>query len=473
MTSPGKEELTLSSDGRGEYNCYADELFTETSQCYASSAIGDGAYLKMDEHVHGYATLSRNGLNLPQTYILEIKKSDNNTLYKWKQPKGEQAIRADTAYIVSDMLSDPNASYFPAGRKPHRYNNGQGTWQFGMKTGTTNDAKDGWMTGMSTQYAAAVWVGYHNRTVAMRGTMEAMTQPVWQGWMQAAHKDLKPEDRAKPASVQTAPAYIVRSHVGIGSVEPSPATDIFPGWYKSPTKQSGQARTIDIVSNKTATDCTPQRARKDINDTAANSFSVDKYVGTGSSADASQQDDIHQCTDIKPSITITATPAGGNNYTLTATVGQGTHPISSDQFPGTVTFSVDGQTLAGGSFTINSPGVVSMEYAADFSGTKSVTATIVDSVLYDASDIATVTGSPGGGGGGTLSIKKPIKSGGTISFEWTGGEGPYDLFKDDVPIASCMNIPTNGCSDTPASAYPTGTVIRIKDDEGNEDEVVI
>jgi membrane peptidoglycan carboxypeptidase len=55
------------------------------------------------------------------------------------------------------MLEDPNASYFPAGRKPHRYNG----WKFAMKTGTTNDAKDGWMMGFSAKYAAGVWVGYH------------------------------------------------------------------------------------------------------------------------------------------------------------------------------------------------------------------------------------------------------------------------------------------------------------------------
>lgn len=463
MTSPGNEPSALSSEGRGEYNCYTDELFTEEGQCYASSAIGDGAYLRLDEHVHGYATLSRNGTNLPQTYILKIEKSDGKTLDEWKASKGEQAVRADTAYIVSDMLSDPNASYFPGGRKPHRFNNAQGTWKFGMKTGTTNDAKDGWMAGMSTQYSAAVWVGYHNRTVAMRGTMEAMTQPVWQGWMQAAHKDLKPEDRAKPASVQTSPAYVVRSHVGIGSVEPSPTTDIFPGWYKAASKQTGQARTIDIVSNKTATDCTPERARKNITDTAANSFSVDKYVGTGAAADASQQDDIHQCTDVKPSIQMTATPAGGNKYTLSATVGQGTHALSSDQYPGTVSFTADGQTLAGGSFSINTPGTVTFDYTADFDGTKTITAIVVDSVLYDASDAATITGSPGATTSGPIVITKAKRSGGTSTkFAWTGGNGSVSIYLDSGGLLCGPS--QDSCT---GPLLPVGSKVIAKDDEGD------
>ncbi len=465
MTSPGNEPAALSSEGRGEYNCYTDELLTEKGSCYASSAIGDGAYLKLDEHVHGYATLSRNGTNIPQTYILKIEKGDGKVLDEWKASKGEQAIRADAAYIVSDMLSDPNASYFPAGRKPHTYKNSQGTWKFGMKTGTTNDAKDGWMAGMSTQYAAAVWVGYHNRTKAMSGTMEAMTQPVWQGWMQAAHKDLKPEDRAKPAGVQSTAAYVVRSNPGLGAVVPSPATDLFPSWYKAPTKKSGVARTIDIVSNKTATDCTPNRARKDINDTAANSFSVDKYVGAN--ADTTQTDDIHQCTDVKPSITLDINGSPGN-YTFTANIGQGTHPLHSDQYPGTVTFSIDGQAINGGTFNISSSGTVTMNYTENFSGTKTVTATIVDSVLYDASDAGTITGNGGGGGGGNLTLTSATKSGNTYSFTWTGGTGNYTVHRANGPNSGeviCSISTGNGCQGTSAT---NATSVYLRDGSGTQ-----
>jgi penicillin-binding protein 1A len=473
MTSPGNEAASLSSEGRGEYNCYTDEFFKDKGPCYASSAIGDGAYLKLDEHVHGYATISRNGNNIPQTYILKIEKSDGKILDQWKPTKGEQAVRPDAAYIVADMLSDPNASYFPAGRKPHRFTNSQGTWKFGMKTGTTNDAKDGWMAGFSTQYAAAVWVGYHNRTKAMSGTMEAMTQPVWQGWMRAAHQDLKPEDRAKPAGVQTAPAYIVRSNPGLGAVVPSPSTDIFPSWYKAVTNKGGAARTIDIVSNKTATDCTPSRARKDINDSAANSFSIDKYVGAN--ADTSQSDDIHQCSDVKPSVQLAITGSPGS-YTFTATVGQGTHPLSSDQYPGVVTFSIDGQVLSGGSFNIGSSGTVTMNYNESFAGTKTVTATVVDSVLYDASDTGTITGGAGGGGGGgttgtPVKLDSAKRTGGNVKFTWSGGSGPFIVYLTSSNSQLCSS-PT-GTTCTYAANISAGTDVYVKDSSGSEDHAKV
>ncbi|HET7629774.1 MAG TPA: transglycosylase domain-containing protein, partial [Candidatus Saccharimonadales bacterium] len=282
------------------YNCYADDTLTKEAPCYASSAIGDGAYLKLDEHVHAYTTISRNGVKLPQTYILKIEDAGGKTVDEWKPSKGEQVVRPDAAYIVADMMSDPNASYFPAGRKPHRYKG----WEFAMKTGTTNDGKDGWMMGFSTQYAAGVWVGYHNRQRVMSGTMENMTQPIWQGWMDRAHDNLKPEKRVKPNDVQTLPAFVIRSHVGIGSVEPSPSTDLFPAWFQSSKKTTGEKRTIDIVSNKLATDCTPERARKEVSDADANSFSGDRFV-QGNNANSQDKDDVHNCDDAKPTITLT------------------------------------------------------------------------------------------------------------------------------------------------------------------------
>lgn len=477
MTSPGDVPGSLSGQGRGDYNCYLDEKFTQTGPCYASSAIGDGAYVKMDEHVHGLATISRNGLNIPQTYILKIQKADGKIVDEWKPTKGEQAVRAETAYIVADMLSDPNASYFPAGRKPHRYTNSQGTWKFAMKTGTTNDAKDGWMVGFSTQYSAAVWVGYHNRTKAMSGTMEAMTQPIWQGWMQAAHKNLKPEDRPKPAGVQTLPAFIVRNNPGLGAVVPSSATDLFPSWYKGGTNKTGAARTIDIVSNKTATDCTPARARKTINDAAANSFSIDKFVNGGAAnADSSQQDDIHLCTDVRPEITNLTATASGNSYHIVATVQQGTHPLSSDQFPGTLTFSVDGQILSGGSINVTGDGSYTFDFTPTFSGEKTITATIVDSVLYD--NIATVnvtgSGSPGGAQtNGPLTLTGNASTA-TISFSWSGGSGaPYSLYKDNSPTpnaSGCWNTSNTGCT-LPKS--PGTHTYRIEDKDGNQKSITI
>lgn len=401
-------------EGHG-YKCYQDDRLTKESKCYGSSAIGDGAYLKLDEHVHGFSTISRNGRLIPQTYFLKVEDSRGKSVYEWKQEKGTQVVRDESAYIVADMMSDPNASYFT--RKSQRYNG----HKFSMKTGTTNDSKDGWMMGFSTQYSAGVWVGYHNRQRELSGFMESMTQPIWDGFMRRVHKDLKPEERARPAGIKTLPAFVVRSHVGVGSVEPSPQNDLYPSWYKARSK-TGSRETIDKVSNKLATDCTPPLARQEVGNANANQFSSDRFVTGGVGGTTTEKDDVHRCEDAKPSITLTVN-GSGNSYVITATASGGTHPISSDRFRGTINLKVDGQVIQ--SYPINSsPTTVSYTYTVNVApGAHTISAEVIDSVLYSNSDSSSVTftgsASPVG-----ITLDPPNNIGGTnYQFVWNTSPG--------------------------------------------------
>ncbi|MBW3568959.1 penicillin-binding protein [Candidatus Parcubacteria bacterium] len=401
-------------EGHG-YKCYKDDALTEEGPCYASSAIGDGAYLKLDEHVHAFSTISRNGRLIPQTYILKIEDAAGKVISEWEPSEGEQVVRPDSAYIVADIMSDPRASYFS--RKSQLYDG----HKFSMKTGTTNDSKDGWMMGFSTQYAAGVWVGYHNRRVEMSGFMERMTQPIWDGVMRRVHDKLEPEERPRPEGIQELPAFVVRNHVGVGSIEPSPSKDLFPSWYKSKTNSNRDA-IIDRVSKKLATDCTPERAKQRASNAQANLFSGDKFHGGSASTNTSEKDDVHRCEDAKPAITLTADPTCDKSCTFTATVSQGTHPISSEEFPGTVNFIIGGNVVKSVNVS-SSPSTVTLSYNSNLSGTKTVRAEIIDSVLYDASDSRSVTFKQAGGNDDDdedgPSITSASWSDGKFSFTWS------------------------------------------------------
>jgi membrane peptidoglycan carboxypeptidase len=358
----------------GGYRCFEDENLTQPGPCYASSAIGDGAYLSLDKHVNAYATISRNGSRLPQSYILEVKDAKNKMVYEWEPSAGVQVVRPDSAYIVADIMSDPRASYMS--RKSHDYKG----WDFSLKTGTTNDNKDGWLMGFSTKYAAGVWVGHHTRRIEMSGFMETMTQPIWQGWMQRAHDNIDPIKRERPSGVQELPAFIVRQHVGVSSIEPSPTNDLFPSWYKKPGSKPGEKVLIDRVSKKRATECTPPLAVEEVRQGDALSFSSDPFYNLASNTE--EKDDIHRCDDIKPTISLSVRSAGSNTYIFEVSVGAGTHPISSAEFPGRISISIDGQVLPNGSIDVGGPGIYQISYASSFDGTKTVTAEIIDSVLY-------------------------------------------------------------------------------------------
>lgn len=398
------------------YNCYADEALTKTTQCYGASAIGDGAFLHLDDHVNGLSTLGRLGVAIPRTFVLKITDSSNKTILQWQQPQGKQVINKDTAYILDDMASDPNASYLPgscgstncSGYKFHRY---QG-WHFAIKTGTTNNGFDGLMTSWSTKYAVVAWVGNHMRNkdlTAARGTsMEYLTEPLVKGFMQFAHNGASPINWTQPSDIKVLPAFVVRNHIHYGDIEPSPTTDLFPSWYQAPST-SNASQTIDKVSGKAATSCTPALAKDAQTNGNANTFSVDKFVsGALNPNTISGTDDIHNCSDQPPTTSVTVASATNMNKkdvcdptcTITVTVSQGTHPLSGGSYTtapaGTIVVTLDGQTINTQPIPADQGDVYSYSFqyttTGNAAGSLSVAAT--DSVLYQGTATDTVTLSP-------------------------------------------------------------------------------
>lgn len=397
------------------YVCYAPDtnVFAATpskdaAPCYGSSALGDGAYLHLDDHANGLASLSRMGVALKKTYISKIIDADNQEIEMHKR-EGKQAIRPDSAYIVNDMAADARASYLRGLSScggPCSFHDYKG-WKFAIKTGTTNDGFDGLMASWSTRYAGVTWVGHHTRTVTMRGSMEWMTGPIIRGWMQGAHDKLgsQPENWKAPKGVKTLPSYVIRSKVSrLGEAVPSAATDVYPSWYQ-PQSAGNASATIDRVSNKRATDCTPEPAKQFVNNSNANSFSVDKFYGNGSavtagSIDTNSNDDVHNCSDQKPSINLTissndsgapTTTCDESGCTVTATVTQGTHPLSSERFAGKVSITINGQVVRTFNIGNDSPQTVSHSFTPTGSGTIDILATVTDSVLYSSAANANAT----------------------------------------------------------------------------------
>jgi penicillin-binding protein 1A len=70
------------------------------------------------------------------------------------------------------------------------------------KTGTTNDARDAWFVGYSTDIVAAVWVGYDDAVPLGPGESGAATAlPAWVEFMKAAHRDKPKTSFPRPGSI--------------------------------------------------------------------------------------------------------------------------------------------------------------------------------------------------------------------------------------------------------------------------------
>ncbi|MGH7195551.1 MAG: transglycosylase domain-containing protein [Candidatus Saccharimonadales bacterium] len=474
------------------YQCYSDAKLTKTTQCYGSAAIGDGAYLHLDQHVNGDATLARLGNSIPNTYILGIKNSIGKTIYKWKQPKGKQVIRKDAAYILNNMLDDPRATYLPGSCSAtnctplsaggYKFQHYKG-WDLAVKTGTTNDNFDGLMTSWNTQYATVSWVGYHTRNVALRaGGMEYLTEPLTRN---LAEQELnmvggKPVNWQQPADIKTLPAYVQRSHVGLGSEEPGPSKDLYPAWYVSP-KTNNTAATIDKVSGYLATSCTPPLAKQTAYNANSNAFSVDIFYPPNQSHNAnatapSQTDNVHNCSDSPPTLNISS-PANCDSATktcnFTVAVSQGTHPLAGGSYTaspaGTLSLIVNGKTVATTNMSAGSP------FNHTFNGIKvkngdSVSAQAVGSVLYTGgSSNVKVTGlksAPPPSKNSTITLNPAMSVKGQATFSWSGGSPNYQVINQDGTQVCQTN--SMSCSGTAQK----GDTITAQDDNGDPSNTI-
>ncbi|HXR49553.1 MAG TPA: transglycosylase domain-containing protein, partial [Verrucomicrobiae bacterium] len=482
----------LQSKHQKTYNCYQQGVDvnnatpSDTTQCYAASAIGDGAYLHLDDHVNGLATLAREGVAIPRTYIMKITDAANKNVYTWKQPKGTQVVKQDAAYIVDNMASDPKASYLPGSctdtnctklyQGGYKFQRDNG-WTFAVKTGTTNYGYDGLMASWSAKYAVISWVGNHTRNVdisSRTGTaMEYLTEPLTRGMMEAAHANVKPIAWTQPKDIKVAPAFIQRTHIHYGDQEPGPTNDLYPSWYVGGGSSKNSSATIDKVSGKLATSCTPASAKEYVSNGNAASWNVDIFhggkasvgnsgVNNSTSSTSSATDDVHNCNDSPPTITLTAPSDCNTSCTITATVTQGTHPLTDSQYPlypGTVTFTLNGQTLHTASVS-DSPSTVSFTYNPSSSGSGNLTATVTDSVLYSGSDSATLNFT------GASSLALAITKTGTIlHLLWSGATGTTTGYANGPSSGSCSSSGTS-CDIT---GLPAGTYsVYAQDSSGNK-----
>jgi penicillin-binding protein 1A len=72
------------------------------------------------------------------------------------------------------------------------------------KTGTSNEAKDTWFAGYSTEIAAVVWVGYDDNKPLGSGEAGGSTAlPAWINVMKAAHENKPRAEFARPPGVVT------------------------------------------------------------------------------------------------------------------------------------------------------------------------------------------------------------------------------------------------------------------------------
>jgi penicillin-binding protein 1A len=362
--------------------------------CGLSSAIGDGSEIRLDEHANAFATFSRMGVYKPKTYILKISDTKNKTIKEWKDTGGKQVLDPQVAYIINDMLSDDAARYI---RGSSNFNLPGVTTA--LKTGTTNGMDNGWLMMYSTKIASGVWIGHHENTAmwcGVYGCMEGKTGVIMAQYMRKAHEGLAGagDKWQKPSGVKTVCVDPITGY----ATNSGGRCDIFPSWYQARYANTTQTAIIDTVSGKLATDCTPAAAKQTItgggilselptSDSLYNNFiaPIKARYGSAGGLIPTATDDVHNCSDTKPAVSLTVSEVSDGEYELTAKVTQGTHPLK------TLNFKADGQIVSGGSFSITANGTypsTPLTYIATSTDPITFTAEVIDNVLYSNTSAA-------------------------------------------------------------------------------------
>lgn len=128
-----------------------------------SIALGSGDVWPL-ELTNAYATIANMGKYVPATPILKITDSEGNVLYDLEKEKplekAEQVIRPEIAYQLISILTDNEARAMIFTRQ-NLFGQTQTTLgrPTAAKSGTTNDFRDIWTQGFTTDVAIGVWVG--------------------------------------------------------------------------------------------------------------------------------------------------------------------------------------------------------------------------------------------------------------------------------------------------------------------------
>ena len=168
---------------------------------YLSVAIGaaEGTLL---EFTSAYSALPNQGVRMTPQLLREVTDRDGNVLERHR-PQPHEAIRADTAYIITDLLE--GVVKHGTASSAAKLN-----WPLGGKTGTTDDYTDAWFIGFDPDITIGVWIGYDQKRPIgpnMTGTSAAL--PIWinvmESWVKRRREQVKePPAFEKPGNVVVA-----------------------------------------------------------------------------------------------------------------------------------------------------------------------------------------------------------------------------------------------------------------------------
>jgi penicillin-binding protein 1A len=169
---------------------------TSTLKPDLSLALGSYEIHPM-ELAGAYATFAAGGVYEAPRVVTRIQGPDGKDVELPSGPPPRRVLDPPEAYVTTSLLQ----SVIDHGTGVKARSLGR---PVAGKTGTSNEAKDTWFAGYSTEIASVVWVGYDdNKPLGAGETGAATALPAWIQLMKAAHETKPRAEFPRPPGVVT------------------------------------------------------------------------------------------------------------------------------------------------------------------------------------------------------------------------------------------------------------------------------
>ncbi|GCE26251.1 hypothetical protein KDA_17350 [Dictyobacter alpinus] len=172
---------------------------TDTKGEAGYSMVLGGLDVNLLEHTTAFGAFANKGKAFTPYAIQKVVTTYNKKTTKHQSKEGKQAISPQVAYMMTDILSDNNSrlpEFFDC-NPLQLYSNSTNQCYAGnrgvvrpaaAKTGTTNDFRDNWTMGYTTDFVMGVWAGNNNYTPMNDVTGIQGAAPIWHDSMLLAEQ---------------------------------------------------------------------------------------------------------------------------------------------------------------------------------------------------------------------------------------------------------------------------------------------
>jgi len=185
-----------------------------TRNDYGLSLTLGGGEVSLIELTSAFGVFANQGRKVPTVGILQIVDHTGNVVYEYEPPTGQQVVRTEHAYLITDILSDKSARVPMFGTNPVI----NLAFPAAVKTGTTNDFRDNWTVGYTPDLVVGAWVGNTDYSPMVNTSGLSGAGPIWADFMTYGINEL--ED-GNPSPTVRPPGVVDRVICAISGTEPS------------------------------------------------------------------------------------------------------------------------------------------------------------------------------------------------------------------------------------------------------------